>query len=48
MKCYKMTQLIIWTTLGYLYEVIIRQYFKDAYDVIAIIMATVQLSEKSL
>ena len=41
-----MMQPIIWTTFGYLYEAIIRQFFKGAYDVIAVTMATVHLSEK--
>ena len=37
---------MIWTTFGYLYDAIFRQYFKGAYDVRAIAMATVQLSKK--
>ena len=39
---------MIWTTFEYLYDAIIRQYFKGAYDVLAITMATGQLSEESL
>ena len=44
----KITQPVTLTTLGYLYDVVIRQYFKGAFDVIAITMATVQLSVTSL
>lgn len=39
---------MMWTIFEYLYDAIIRQYVKGAYDVIAITMATGQLSEKSL
>ena len=39
---------MIWTTFEHLNDAINRQYFKGAHDVIAISMATVQLSEKSL
>ena len=39
---------MIRTPFGYLFDAIIRQYFKEAYDIIAITMAMGQLSEKSL
>ena len=39
---------MIRTTFGYLYDAIIGQYLKGAHDVIAITMATGQLSEKNL
>ena len=42
----KMMQPMIWTTFGYLYDAIIRQYVKSPYDIIAITMAMGQLSEK--
>ena len=45
-KYFKMAQLI-WTTFGYLHDVIFRQYFKGAYDIVTITMATVQLSERA-
>ena len=38
---------MIWTTFGYLKDAIIKQYFKGVYDIIAITVATIQLSEKS-
>ena len=39
---------MIWTTFGYLYDAIFRQYVKGAYDIIAITKTMEQLSEKSL